>query len=63
MRIALADPSVATPPAPERRREGNFMQTIGIVASGVAVAGVLFAAAVALKSIPDIRHYRRIRKM
>lgn len=39
------------------------MQIIGVVASAVVVAGVLPAIAVALKSIPDIQHYRRIRNM
>jgi hypothetical protein len=39
------------------------MQTVGIMASAVVVVGVLAAAAVAVKSIPDIRHYRRIRNM
>jgi hypothetical protein len=39
------------------------MQTVGIMATGVFVAGVLVATAVVLRSIPDIRHYRRIRNM
>ena len=39
------------------------MQTIGILASGVVVVGVVAATAVVLRSIPDIRHYRRIRNM
>ena len=39
------------------------MQIVGIVASAAVVVGVLAATAVALKSIPDIRHYRRIRNM
>jgi hypothetical protein len=39
------------------------MQIIGIVASAVVVVGVLMllATAVAFKSIPDIKHYRRSR--
>ena len=38
------------------------MQIIGVVASAVVVAGVLMlATAVAFRSIPDIKHYRRIR--
>ena len=37
------------------------MQIIGVLATGVVVAGVLLATAVALKSIPDIKHYRRIK--
>jgi hypothetical protein len=39
------------------------MQIIGVLATGVVVAGALLATAVALKSIPDIKHYRRIRSM
>lgn len=39
------------------------MQTVGIMASAVVVVGLLAATAVAVKSIPDIRHYRRIRNM
>lgn len=39
------------------------MQTIGIMTSAVVVAGLLAATAFAVKSIPDIRHYRRIRNM
>ena len=39
------------------------MQTVGILATGVFAVGVLAATAVAVRSIPDIRHYRRIRNM
>ena len=39
------------------------MQIIGVLATGAVVAGALLATAVALKSIPDIKHYRRIRNM
>ena len=39
------------------------MQIIGVLATGVVVAGALLATVVALKSIPDIKHYRRIRNM
>ena len=39
------------------------MQISGVLATSVVVAGVLLATAVAFKSIPDIRHYRRIRNM
>lgn len=39
------------------------MQTIGIMASAVVVVSLLAAMGVAVKSIPDIRHYRRIRNM
>jgi len=37
------------------------MQIIGVVVAAVVVAGVLLATAVAFKSIPEIKHYRRIR--
>ena len=39
------------------------MQIIGVLATGAVAAGVLLATVVALKSIPDIKHYRRIRNM
>ena len=39
------------------------MQTVGIMASAMFVLGVFAATAVALKSIPDIMRYRRIRNM
>lgn len=39
------------------------MQTVGIMASAMFVVGAFVATAVALKSIPDIRRYRRIRDM
>lgn len=39
------------------------MQTVGIMASAVVVVGLLAATAVAVRSIPDIQHYRRIRNM
>ena len=39
------------------------MNIVGIMASGVAAAFVLVATVVAFKSIPDIKHYRRIRSM
>ncbi len=39
------------------------MQIVGIMASAVVGLFVLAATAIALKSIPDIRHYRRIRNM
>jgi hypothetical protein len=44
-------------------RKGNTMEIVGIFASAVVAVSVLLAAAVAIKSIPDIRHYRRIRSM
>jgi hypothetical protein len=39
------------------------MHIVGIMASAMVVVGALAATAVALKSIPDIGHYRRIRNM
>lgn len=39
------------------------MHTVGILASAAAAACVLLTTVVALKSIPDIKHYRRIRNM
>ena len=39
------------------------MRTIGVISSGLAVVGAFVAAAVVVKSIPDIRHYRRLRNM
>lgn len=39
------------------------MQMVGVVASAVVAAGVLLATAVAFRSIPDIKRYRRIRNM
>ena len=43
--------------------ERNVVRTVGVISSGLVAVGVLVATAVALKSIPDIRHYRRIRNM
>ena len=39
------------------------MNIVGLLASGVVAACVLLATVVAFKSIPDIKHYRRIRSM
>ncbi|MGH9041931.1 MAG: DUF6893 family small protein [Acidimicrobiia bacterium] len=39
------------------------METVGIMATVVAAAGVLVGAAVLIRSIPDIAHYLRLRKM
>ncbi len=39
------------------------METVGILASGLLLTGVLVATVVTFKAIPDIRHYRRIRNM
>jgi hypothetical protein len=43
--------------------ERNCVRTVGVITSGLVAVGALMATAVALKSIPDIRHYRRIRNM
>ena len=39
------------------------MHIVGILASGVAAVFVLLTMVIAFKSIPDVRHYRRIRSM
>ena len=39
------------------------MRTIGFIALVFTAVGALAVAAVGVKSIPDVRHYRRIRKM
>ena len=39
------------------------MRTIGFITLGSAAVAALAVGVVALKSIPDIRHYRRIRNM
>ena len=39
------------------------METVGILASGVMIVGVLVAAVVTFRAIPDIRQYRRLRNM
>ena len=39
------------------------MRTIGFIALILTAVGFLGVAAVGVKSIPDVRHYRRIRKM
>jgi hypothetical protein len=44
-------------------RRGNTMHIVAILASIVVAACVLLATVVAFKSIPDIKHYRRIRSM
>ena len=44
-------------------REGNTMHIVGILASAVTAVFVLLTMVVAVKSIPDVRHYRRIRSM
>ena len=39
------------------------MRTIGFITVGTAIVAGLALAGVALKTVPDIRHYQRIRKM
>lgn len=39
------------------------METVGILASGAMIVGVVVAAVVTFRAIPDIRHYRRLRNM
>ena len=39
------------------------MHVVGIMASAVAAVFVLLTIVVGFKSIPDVRHYRRIRSM
>jgi hypothetical protein len=39
------------------------MRTIGFIAVAFTAVGALAVAAFGVKSIPDIRHYRRIQKM
>jgi hypothetical protein len=39
------------------------MRTVGVIASSLVIAGALVATAVAVRSVPDVRHYLRLRKM
>lgn len=39
------------------------METVGILASGAMIVGVVVATVVTVRAIPDIRHYRRLRNM
>ena len=39
------------------------MRILGFITLGSAAAAAIAAGVIALKSIPDIRHYRRIRNM
>lgn len=39
------------------------MRTIGMIASVASIGVVLGAAVIVVKSLPDIAHYRRLRKM
>jgi hypothetical protein len=45
------------------QQEGEQVETIGIITVGSAVMAAVVAAAVVFRSVPDIRHYRRIRNM
>jgi len=39
------------------------MRSVGIIAVGSALMAAAVATAVLVRSVPDIRHYRRLRKM
>jgi len=39
------------------------METVGIMATVVAVAGVIVGGAILVRSLPDVAHYLRLRKM
>ena len=39
------------------------MRTVGMIASVASMAVVLGGVALVVKSLPDIAHYRRLRKM
>jgi hypothetical protein len=39
------------------------MRTIRVIASSVGVLFALVATFVAVKSVPDVQHYRRLRNM
>ena len=39
------------------------MRIIGVIASSLVVVAALVAGALAVKSVPDLRHYRRLRDM
>ena len=50
------------PPGAKKGRTHN-METVGIMATVVVGAGVLISAVVLVRSIPDVAHYLRLRKM
>jgi hypothetical protein len=50
----------AIPPA--RRRE-RTMEAVGLVTALVAAVGVLAGTVMSVRSLPDIAHYRRLRRM
>lgn len=39
------------------------MRIVGVIASSLVVVAALVAGAFAVKSVPDFRHYRRLRDM
>ena len=39
------------------------MRTVGVIASSLVVVAAVGAAAVAVKFVPDVRQYRRLRNM
>ena len=39
------------------------MRSVGVIASSFVIAGALAATAVAVKSLPDVKHYLRLRNM
>jgi hypothetical protein len=48
---------------PTARRRRRTMETVGLVATLVGAGCVLFGTVVFVRSLPDIAHYRRLRKM
>ncbi len=44
-------------------RKGAPMEVMGIILTVIVVVAIVFAAAVALRSIPDMRRYLRMRRM
>jgi hypothetical protein len=57
----IAPPDWAANP-PARRRE-RTMEAVGLVATLVAAVGVLAGTVMSVRSLPDIAHYRRLRRM
>ena len=39
------------------------MRIVGVIASSLVVVAAVVAAAFAVKSVPDLKHYRRLRDM
>lgn len=44
-------------------QKGNTMHIVGVIATAVVVVGALAAAALAVKSVPELQHYLRLRNM